>query len=377
MPVATKRDYYEVLGVTRTASPEEIKKAFKRLARQYHPDVYKGADAETKFREIKEAHEVLSDEQKRAMYDRFGHNMPSGVGGGVGGDPFGGGDPFSTIFDAFFGGGMGGRGQRGGTPRGADLRYNLPLSFEEAIFGTEKEIEYRRLESCPSCHGSGAEPGTEPTRCPRCNGTGELRQRLSPFNMVTVVPCDMCGGSGTIIPIPCRTCSGEGRTRQSRKITVKVPAGIDSNSQIRISGEGDAGPRGGIFGNLYVSIDVQPHDYFMREGTDIVLELRLNMAQAALGTELEIPTVDGPEKLKVPAGTQTGQLFRLKGRGVPFLRQNGRGDQIVVARVLVPEKLNERQRKLLQELSETLDSEPIGVRRDDNFFSRIRDALGW
>lgn len=373
--MATKRDYYEVLGVRRDASPEEIKKAFRRLARQYHPDVNKEPDAEAKFKEINEAHEVLSDGQKRAMYDRFGHNLPGA--GGMGADPFGGADPFSTIFDAFFGGGMGGRTQRGGPPHGADLRYNLRLSFEEAVFGCEKEIEYRRLDVCTSCGGNGAEPGTEPTRCPRCNGTGEIRQRLAPFNMVTVTTCDVCRGTGVVIPIPCRTCSGEGRTRQMRKLKVKVPAGVDSNSQIRVSGEGDAGPRGGEAGNLYVTLEVLPHQYFVRDGNDIVLELRLNVAQATLGMELDVPTVDGSEKIRVPPGTQTGHIIRLRGKGVPFLREQGRrGDQVVVTRVIVPSKLNEQQRKLFQELAKTLEPESIDRERDEGFFGRIKDAFG-
>lgn len=372
--MTTKRDYYDILGVQRNAGPDEIKKAFKRLARQYHPDVNKDPDADSKFKEINEAYTVLSDSQKRAMYDRFGHNAP-GVGSSAGADPFGGADPFSTIFDAFFGGGVGGRGR--GPQGGADLRYNLRLSFEEAVFGTEKEIEYRRLEICQTCNGSGAEPGTEPTTCPKCKGSGEVTQRLSPFNMVTVTTCDMCGGTGTIIPMPCRTCQGQGRVRQTRQMKVKVPAGVDSNAQIRISGEGDVGPRGGPPGNLYVTLNIEPHPYFVREGDNILLELPLNVAQAALGTDVEVPTVDGKESLKVPAGTQTGQVFRFRQKGVPFLRQNGRGDQLVIVRVMVPKKLNEHQRKLFQELAESLDTEPVGNTRDDGFFSRIRDALGF
>ncbi len=373
MSTGAKRDYYEVLGVRRDASADEIKKAFRRLARQYHPDVNREAGAEARFKEINEAYEVLSDTQKRTMYDRFGHNMPGG--GAAGYDPFGGADPFSTIFDAFFGGGMGGRSQRG-PQHGADLRYNLPISFEEAVFGCEHEIEYRRLELCTSCGGSGAESGTEPTRCPKCNGTGEIRQRAPLFNMITVTTCDMCNGTGVVIPIPCRTCNGEGRTRQLRKIKVRVPPGVDSNSQIRISSEGDAGPRGGPYGNLYVMLDVQQHPDFMREGNDIIFELRINVAQAALGDEVEIKTVDGSEKIKVPPGTQTGHIFRLRGKGVPFLRQSGRGDQVVITRVVVPTRLNEQQRKLFQELSKTLDPEDSVGARDDGLFGRIRDALG-
>lgn len=376
MSTGQKRDYYEVLEVRQDASQEEIKKAFRRLARQYHPDVNKAEDAADRFKEINEAYEVLSDSNKRAMYDRFGHSMPGS--GGVGFDPFewGGGDPFSSIFETFFGGGAGGRSPRGGPQRGADLRYNLRLSFEEAVFGSEKEIEFHRLEECDSCGGSGAEPGTDPVRCTRCNGTGEIRQRSPLFNMVTVTTCDQCHGSGTIVPVPCRACRGEGRTRQKRTITVKVPAGVDGNSQIRISGEGEAGPQGGPHGNLYVALDVQNHAYFMREGSNVVLELRVNVAQAALGDDVTVPTVDGEETLKIPPGTQTGQVFRLRGKGVPFLRQSGRGDQIVVARVVVPKKLSEKQRKLFEELSHTLDKEEPEKERDEGFFARLKDVLG-
>ncbi len=375
MTTGAKRDYYEVLGVSRTASQDEIKKAFRKLARQFHPDVNKEDGAEAKFKEINEAYEVLSDEQKRAMYDRFGHSAP-GMGGGAYGDPFGGADPFSTIFDAFFGGAAAGQRTQRGPQRGADLRYNLRLSFEEAVFGVDKEIEYRRLEGCPSCKGSGAEPGTDPVRCPKCGGSGEVRQRAPLFNMVTVTTCDSCGGTGSVIPIPCRECRGEGRLRQLRRITVKVPAGVDSNQQIRISGEGEAGPRGGPFGNLYVALDVQPHPLFLREGNDLIFELRLNVAQAALGEDLDVPTIDGSERMRIPAATQTGQTFRLRGKGVPYLRQQGRGDQIVVTRVVVPQKLSEQQRKLFQELGRTFEPEEQGGERDDGFFGRIKDALG-
>jgi molecular chaperone DnaJ len=234
------------------------------------------------------------------------------------------------------------------------------------------------MDACTSCQGNGAEPGTEPIRCRKCNGTGEIRQRLSSFmtNMVTVTACDVCNGAGTEIPIPCRTCSGEGRIRQPRKIMIKVPAGVDTDAQIRISGEGDVGVRGTPHGNLYVTLDIQPHPYFVREQNDILLELPLNIAQASLGSELDVPTVDGTEKLKIPAGTQTGNVFRLRGKGVPFLRHNGRGDQLVIARVVVPRKLSDQQRRLLQELANTLDMEDIKQERDDGFFSRLRNALG-
>jgi len=369
--MAAKRDYYEVLGLERNASQEDIKKTFRRLARQYHPDINREPGAESMFKEINEAYEVLSDTEKRSLYDRFGHSGPAGSF-----DPFGaGGDPFGSIFEAFFGGAGQRQGQRG-PQRGADLRYTLAISFEEAIFGVEKEIEFRRLETCSSCKGSGADPGTDPVRCPKCGGLGEIRQRAPLFNMVTVTTCDQCRGEGTVIAIPCKECRGEGRLRQTRHLAVKIPAGIDGASQIRITGEGDAGPRGGPYGNLYVALDVQPHKYFVREGNDILLELPLNVAQATLGTELDIPTVDSSDRLRIPPGTQTGAAFRLRGKGVPFLRGSGRGDQIVVTRVVVPSRLTEQQRKLFQELEKALDPEPLGGQQDAGFFSRLRSALG-
>ena len=371
MTSGAKRDYYDVLGVSRTAAADEIKKAYRRLARQYHPDINKEPEAETRFKEINEAYEVLSDDQKRAMYDRFGHQTPGSPGAGF--DPFAGGDAFSSIFDAFFGGAATGRSR--GPQRGADLRYTLTLSFEEAVFGTEKEIEFRRLETCTGCRGSGAEPGTEPSRCTTCGGSGEVRQRAPIFNMVTVTTCETCGGTGSVIALPCRLCKGEGRTRQPRTISVRVPAGVDNGQQIRISGEGEAGPRGGPPGNLYVVLDIQPHPVFVRDEHTIVLELNLNVAQATLGDEVTVPTLDGEEKLRIPAGTQSGQTFRLRGKGVPFLRQQGRGDQVVVTRVNVPTKLTEQQRKLFEELAGTFD--PSGPsHHDEGFFGRIKDALG-
>lgn len=375
MASATKRDYYEVLVVARTASADEIKKAFRRLARQYHPDVNKEPDAEARFKELNEAHDVLSDPEKRQLYDRFGHAAP----GGFGGDPFGGGfsgspDPFSTIFDAFFGGAtQGGRGSRGGPQRGADLRYHLRLSFEEAIFGIEKEIEFRRPETCGTCKGSGAEPGTEPVRCPKCGGVGEIRQRAPIFNMVTVTTCDQCRGEGTVIAIPCRECRGEGRVRQPRKITVKVPAGVDGNAQIRISGEGEGGPRGGPNGNLYVTLEVEEHEFFERDGNDIRLAMPIRFDQAVIGDEIEVPTIDGTEKIKIPVGTQHGHEIRLRNKGVPFLRSSGRGDQVVVINIIVPTRMSDEQRSLVNDLRRTYESDE---QRPEGFFSKLKDTFG-
>jgi molecular chaperone DnaJ len=370
MAQAAKRDYYEVLGVARTANADEIKRAFRRLARQYHPDVNKESDAEARFKEINEAYDVLSDPEKRQIYDRFGH---AGLQGGAGFDPFGGGasgDPFSTIFDAFFGGAAGSRNR--GPQRGSDLRYHLRLSFEEAVFGVEKEIEFRRLETCGSCKGSGAEPGTDPVKCPKCGGLGELRQRAPIFNMVTVTTCDQCRGEGTVIAIPCRECRGEGRIRTPRKIQVKVPAGVDSNAQIRISGEGESGPRGGPNGNLYVSLEVQEHEFFERDGNDIRLTLPLRFDQAVLGDEIEVPTLEGTEKVKIPAGTQHGAEIRLRNKGVPFLRSNGRGDQVVVVALQVPTRLSDEQRTLIQELRQSYAE----GKHDEGLFGKLFGKLG-
>ncbi|MFN5929914.1 MAG: molecular chaperone DnaJ, partial [Roseiflexaceae bacterium] len=290
------------------ASPDEIRKAYRALARKYHPDVNKESDAETKFKEINEANSVLSDPEKRAIYDRFGHSGPSMGGGGYsGGDPFGGDDPFSSIFETFFGGAA--AGARRGPQRGSDLKYTLRLTFEEAVFGAAKEIEYRRLEGCGSCQGSGAQAGTEPVRCTKCGGTGEVRQRAI-FNMVTVTTCDACRGEGTVIAIPCRDCRGEGRVRQNHKLTINVPAGIDSQAQLRMTGEGEAGPRGGPNGNLYVVFDIQAHEFFRRQDNDIVLELPINVAQAALGAEIQVPTLEGVDTVRINAGIQNGTTFR-------------------------------------------------------------------
>jgi molecular chaperone DnaJ len=382
--MSNKRDYYEVLGIARDASPDDIRKAYRALARKYHPDVNKEADAESTFKDINEANSVLSDPEKRAVYDRFGHNGPQ-MGGG-GGDPFGGEDPFSAIFESFFGGAGGGRGQRG-PKSGADLKYVLKISFEEAVFGVEKTIEYRRQETCGSCRGNGAQEGTEPTRCTRCNGTGEVRQRSPIFNMVTVMACDTCRGEGVVIAIPCRECRGDGRVRTLHTLNLKIPAGIDSQSQLRMTGEGEVGPRGGPFGNLYVVFEIQPHAFFRRQENDILYEMSVNVAQAALGATLTIPTLEGSEPLKINAGMQSGTTFRLRGKGVPMLRANGRGDQIVIAKVVIPEKLTDVQRVLFTELAHTF--EPLtgtnagnaGQKSgtdpaDEGILDRIKSALG-
>ncbi len=371
-----QRDYYEVLGVSRTASQEEIKKAFRRLAMQYHPDRNKEPGAEERFKEINQAYEVLSDPEKRAAYDRFGH---AGVGNGMGatgfeGFNFGG---FGDIFDAFFGGTM--TRTRRGPVRGADLRVNLTLSFEEAVFGAEKQVEVTRNETCTICGGTGAEPGSRPERCPTCNGMGEIRRvQQSIFGQfVNVATCERCRGEGRVITQPCRECRGTGRQRRTRTLVVRIPAGVDTGSQIRLSGEGDAGAQGGPPGNLYILIHVQPHPYFKRDEDDILYELRINVAEAALGTEKRVPTVDGEVLLKIPPGTQSDKVFVLRERGVPHLRGTGRGDQLVRVRVVTPTRLTAEQRRLFEKLAETFtegDNEtPPDEPHEKGFFEKFKE----
>lgn len=378
----SKRDYYEVLGVAKGASKDEIKKAYRKMARQYHPDVSKETEAETKFKEINEAYEILSDEQKRAAYDRFGHAGVGGMGG-FGGNytDFGGfRDPFE-IFEEVFGGlGGFGRTRRAGgrTPRrGADLRYEMSLEFDEAVFGTDQEIEVPRHENCSVCNGSGVEPGSSPVRCPECNGTGEIRRQAGFF--INIGTCPRCQGRGEIITNPCHECRGQGRIVKKRRLAVKVPAGVDNGTQIRLSGEGETGIHGGPPGNLYVVIRVKPHPYFRRADDTIHLELAVNITQAALGDEVSVPTLDGEEMVTIPAGTQTGDTIRLRGKGVPRLRRDGssagRGDQVITVQVRTPTNLTKEQRDLLLELGKTLDREVV-PQREKSFFDRIRDAFG-
>jgi molecular chaperone DnaJ len=372
--LSSKRDYYEVLGIPRNSSSEEIKKAYRRLARQYHPDVSTETDAEIRFKEINEAYQILSNDQKRATYDRFGHVGAPGYGGFEG---FGGfRDPFE-IFEEFFGAGfgMGSRSRRRqGPQRGADLRYDLDLEFTEAVFGAEKEIDIPRHVTCPHCHGTGAEPGTTPVRCPDCNGSGEVRHQMGFF--VNIATCPRCEGTGETIPNPCSKCKGKKRVRETRRLSVKIPAGVDEGTQIRLAQEGENGLNGGPSGNLYVVLHVKPHRFFRRMDRDIHLELAINVAQGALGDEVEVPTVDGDtERLIVPAGIQTGDTLRMRGSGVPHLRREGRGDMIITIQVLTPTNLSEEQRELLTELGKTLDKEVV-PQREKSFFDRVRDALG-
>ncbi|GHO88941.1 molecular chaperone DnaJ [Dictyobacter formicarum] len=351
---ANKRDYYEVLGVSRSASDDEIKKAFRRLAKQYHPDANKEQGAEARFIEINEAYEVLSDQQKRTAYDRYGHaGVGSGAGGAAGFDNFGGFSNLNDIFETFFAGSTGGQ-RRSGPQRGADLRYELTISFEEAVFGCQKEIELPRWETCSTCRGNGAQPGTSTQRCPSCQGSGEIRRvQQSIFGQfVNVTMCERCRGEGRIITTPCEKCRGQGRVRNNRRVVVNIPAGVDDGINVRVTGEGEVSARGGTPGNLYVVLTVKPHEFFKRQGNDIIYELPISFTQAALGDEVEVPTVDGKSTmLKIPAGTQSNRSFRLKGMGVPVVHSSARGDQHVIVKVVTPTNLTAEQRQLLEEFA--------------------------
>ena len=351
--MAAERDLYEVLGVERGATDTEIKRAFRKLAQQWHPDVNAEPEADGRFKEINEAYQVLSDPQRRQQYDMFGRAGISGAAGG-GADPFGaaGFGGFSDIFDAFFGGTMGGQARRARPQTGSDLRYDLRISFEEAVLGCEKEIEFPVLGRCDTCGGSGAKPGSTPTTCTQCNGRGEIRSVRQTMlgQMVNVQPCPRCHGEGRTIDAPCETCHGEGRVQKTRSLRVSIPAGIDEGHQVRLSNEGEVGPRGGAPGSLYVAIHVADHPSLTREGTELFYEAELSIAQASLGTKLRVPIVDGePIDVEVRPGTQPGTEIRLRGRGVPHLRrQNQRGDLHVMVNVVVPTKLSKHQRELLE-----------------------------
>lgn len=381
--MANQQDYYDVLGLGRAASKEEIKKAYRGKARQYHPDVNKEVDAEERFKEVQRAYEVLSDDQLRAAYDRYGHaGVENGAGQGSSGfEGFGGfADIFEDLFAANFGGG---KRRRRGPSRGADLRYDLKIPFEEAVFGAEKEIEVRRPEICPQCQGSGAEPGSRPVTCTTCNGNGEVRrvQQSILGQFVNVTACPTCNGSGEQIPTPCTMCHGQKQVAQTRMLKVKIPPGVDNDTQIRLSNEGGPGAGGGPPGNLYVFIHVEPHEYFQRRGDDIFLDLHINVAQAALGDMVTIPTLDGDDVLEITAGTQPGKVFKLRGKGVPRLdrtgrnRSVGRGDMHVMVQVNIPKKLSKEQQKLFNELSRTLGKEVV-PKTGKGFLEHIKEAFG-
>ncbi len=372
--MADKRDYYEVLGIEKGASDQDIKSAYRKLARKYHPDVNKADDAEAKFKEVKEAYDVLSDGQKRARYDQYGHEDPNQGFGGFGGGGFDGGG-FGDIFDMFFGGG-GGRTRNPNAPqRGNDLQYTMTLEFKEAVFGKEVDITIPRTESCDTCGGNGAKPGTQPEVCSVCHGSGqeEVVQNTPFGRMVNRRTCSNCAGSGKIIKEKCSTCSGSGSVKKQRKVHIRIPAGVDDGAQLRMTGEGDGGLRGGPAGDLYIVIRVKADEFFDREGDDIYCEVPLTFTQAALGDEIEIPTLTEKVKLKIPAGTQTGTYFRLRGKGVPRLRGTGQGDQHVKVVVVTPSKLTDEQKELLRQFS-GLSGEQTHE-QEQSFFDRMKRAF--
>jgi len=369
----SNRDYYEILGVPRNAGSDEIKAAFRKLARQYHPDVNKEDGAEEKFKELNEAYGVLSDTEKRARYDRFGKEGLGNMGGFRDYTV-----DFNDIFEELFGGfGFStGRRARNSPRRGRDLQMQVLLTFEEAVFGIEKEIEFQRDETCSRCSGSGAEPGTTPIRCSTCNGQGEVRQVRQTFlgQMVQTALCPTCSGRGETISSPCKTCHASGLERRNVKKKVQIPAGVDGGTQIRLAGEGGPGVFGGPNGNLFLILEVKPHKFFKRRENDIFLNLDINIAQAVLGADIEVPTLDGSEKLKIPAGTQPGKVFHIRNKGVPHLRRSGRGDQLVIVNVAVPTKLTKEQRELFEKLAESLGT--TVKPQEKGFLDWLNEALG-
>ena len=376
--VTEKRDYYEVLSVERNASGDEIKKAYRTLARAYHPDVNPGdATAEEKFKEVAEAYEVLADDQKRAAYDRYGHQAPGGFGGG-GGEGFGGQNGFADIFDIFFNGANGGQSRsRTGPQRGSDLQYNLQVTLEEAYRGGEKTISFARDETCETCTGSGAAPGTKPETCTACQGTGQIRQMQNTMfgAMQAVVPCGRCGGKGQIVKTPCQTCQGKGRQRKTREITVPIRPGVDNGMQLPLSGEGEAGVRGGGPGDLYVFFEVKEDARFERQNRDLYMEAPITYTQAALGDEIPVANIgDDKGTFTLPRGTQTGSVFRLRGLGMPDVRNPQiKGDLHVAVRVEVPTKVSDEEEKLLRQLAALRGEKPAHEQR--GFLGKLKDAV--
>jgi molecular chaperone DnaJ len=376
--MSEKRDYYEVLGVSRTATEVEIKRAYRQVARKYHPDINRELDAEDRFKEANEAHEVLSNAERRAAYDRYGHAAFSGSGGGAG-DPFGfgGAGGFADIFETFFGGAAQGQRRPSGPPRGGDIQITIDLTFEEAVFGVEKEVEVDRLETCTACHGSRMKNGATAPSCSTCGGSGEVRrvQQTILGQFMTSGPCPTCHGEGVTISDPCDVCRGRGRTRNYRSISVTIPAGIDDGATLRLTGQGEDGPNDGPAGNLYVKTRVKNHKYFERQGKTIASQVGINVAQAALGDEIEIDTLEGAVVFRIPAGTQSGQQFRLRGKGVPDLRGGDRGDQLVTVQVVVPKELSDDQRELFTQLASSLGKEVTQQPNNRGFFDRVKDVL--
>lgn len=370
-------EYYERLGVSQSASQDEIKKAYRKLSKQYHPDINKDAGAEDKYKEVQEAYETLGDAQNRAAYDQYGAAGANGGGfGGAGGfSGFGGGGGFGgfdDIFSSFFGGG-GGQSNPTAPRQGEDLQYRVNLKFEEAIFGVEKEVSYNRDQACHTCHGDGAKPGTKSETCHKCGGHGQVQvARDTPLGRVmTTATCDVCHGTGKEIKEKCPTCHGSGHEKQLHKIKVKVPAGVETGQQMRMNGGGDAGKNGGPYGDLYVIFNVAASKQFERDGAEIFYEMPLEFVQAALGDEVEIPTVHGTVKLKIPAGTQTGQNFRLRGKGAPKLRGTGNGDQHVIVNIVTPKKLNDAQRDALQAFAKA-SGHTVTSQKPEGFFDKLK-----
>lgn len=372
----SKRCYYEVLGIAKTASETEIKKAYRKMARQYHPDVNPGnKEAEAKFKEAAEAYDVLCDAQKRANYDQFGHAGVNGQGfGGFNGGGFGGADfgGFGDIFDMFFGGGT---QQRRGPQKGSDLRIDIDITLEEAAFGLEKDLNIPQWEACDTCKGSGAAPGTEAKTCTECKGSGQIQfTQQTPFGRFTQTKtCHVCHGDGKVIEKPCSTCHGKGKVRKNRKIHVKIPQGVDTDSRLRVSGAGEAGQKGGPHGDLYVYINVLPHKFFFREEDDLIYEYKASFPQVALGDEVEVPTLKEKIKLKIPEGTQSGTFFRLKGKGIPRLNGYGQGDLHIKVVVVTPTKLTEEQKELYRQLSSVTGEKPSEEQK--GFFDKVKDAF--
>ena len=385
--MSTKRDYYDVLGVDKSADATAIKKAYRKLAMKYHPDKNPGdKEAEEKFKEINEAYEVLSDETKRKNYDQFGHEGVNGQGfggaGGFGGQGFGGFDDiFGDIFGDMFGGGFSGgsRQRRRGPERGADIKQRVNISFEEAAFGKKVQVKINRSEECDQCHGSGAKPGTSKKTCPTCHGSGQVQSvQRTPFgNIASTRTCSTCNGEGEVIDSPCSKCHGKGSIRKTKTIEVDIPAGIDNGQMIKLGGQGELGTRGGPRGDLYIEVNVQSHPLFTRDGYDVYLEMPITFAQATLGDKIQVPTLDGKVEYEVPEGTQTGTVFRLKGKGIPKLKSNVRGDQYVKVTVEIPKKLNEKQKELVREFAKECGQEVHQRQKTlsdkiDNFFKNLK-----
>ncbi len=354
---AQPRDYYEILGVERESDATSIKRAYRKQAMKYHPDVCKDADAADRIKEINEAYEVLSDETRRAKYDRYGHDAPSqpDFGGGFGGD-----SPFVDIFETIFGQPMGGGRTRGGPMRGDDLRYDLELTLEEAVLGVDKPVKFQRMESCDACTGSGAQPGTEATTCVQCGGDGHVRvvQETMLGRMTARQTCPRCRGVGRVIASPCVACNGQGRARKVRERTVKIPPGVDTGMKMPLHGEGDAGERGGPAGDLYLVFHVKEHDVFERQDRDLICEVDISFAAATLGSTVQVPLINGTEELRIPEGTQSGHRFTLRGKGVPDVHGRGKGDEHVIVNVVVPTRLTQEQKELLRQFADSMGEKP-------------------